>query len=509
VQTRRRRELGQIAVAGLVPLAIGLGISISVPHPSVVVLLGLAAGLLAIVSLFVNKRLEVSVVILALYLGLLEGPVKLGSGAGSAASAVRDVLIFAVALGAVLRLQAARQRIKFPPLSGWVFAFAALALAEGLNPKTAGIAKALGGYRQQLEWLPFFFFGYALIRSRERFRKLFLLLGVIALANGIVGSYQAGLGTAQLASWGPGYHELVFGGENGKGARVAISEGEAQVRPPALGTDAGFGGGVAVIALPATLALLVTGGFRRRWPVAILTLGALAAVTTGLGRLQVVGAVLSMVIFAALTFSFGGRISRSLAIMLGVIVLAIPAGAVLVTVLGGKTFSRYSSIAPGQIGSGTHDTKTGDLAQIPSQIARAPFGVGLGRLGAAAGFGGKVKEESLEKHSVGGETEYSFVLAELGLPGLLMWIALTIRMIVLMLGGLRHVVDPEIRIYLAALTSTFLAFTMIGFSGPTMESAAFGPFFWGTVGISAYWFVTMRKRVQPAPAAAALEPVAA
>src|SRR5262249_38998127 len=153
--------------------------------------------------LFTSKRLEVSVVILVLYLGLLEGPVKLGSGGGNAASATRDVLIFSVALGALLRLSFVRARIKLPPLSGWVIAFVALALAEAFNPKTAGLSKVLGGYRAQLEWVPFFFFGYALMRSKQRFRRLFLVLGVIALANGIVGTYQAGLGIEQLASWGP------------------------------------------------------------------------------------------------------------------------------------------------------------------------------------------------------------------------------------------------------------------------------------------------------------------
>jgi len=46
------------------------------------------------------------------------------------------------------------------------------------------VLKTLGGYRQELEWVPFFFFGYLFVRSKRRLRKLFLLLGVIALANG-------------------------------------------------------------------------------------------------------------------------------------------------------------------------------------------------------------------------------------------------------------------------------------------------------------------------------------
>src|SRR5205085_4095710 len=164
-------------------------------------------------------------------------------GGGEGISAVRDVLIFAIALGAILRIVVKRQPVKLPALSGWVFAFVALVLVEAFNPKTAGFLKVLGGYRQQLEWVPFFFFGYAIMRSRKRFRKLFLILGVITLANGVVATYQTHLTPAQLASWGPGYKTRVQGVEEEvaegaatkrKGGRVFVSEGKARVRPMAL-----------------------------------------------------------------------------------------------------------------------------------------------------------------------------------------------------------------------------------------------------------------------------------
>ena len=120
----------------------------------------------------------------------------------------------------------------------------ALVLAEAFNPHTLSLTKALGGFRQQLEWVPFFFLGYAVMRSKERFRKFFLLLGVIALANGVVSMYQTRLSPAQLASWGPGYREIVYG-TNGLGGRTYRAEGSAHVRPPGLGSDAGFIGAAA------------------------------------------------------------------------------------------------------------------------------------------------------------------------------------------------------------------------------------------------------------------------
>ncbi len=496
----RARERLLVGIGVAVPLVLALAISVEMPRPSVasvVLVAGLTLGALAVVALMVSERYAVTVTLVALYLGLLEGPVKLGTGAHAEASVIRDVLIFSIVLGAVLRLIVRRERVTLPPLSAWVLGFVALVLVEAFNPNTHGIVKILGGFRQQLEWVPFFFFGYAIMRSKERFRKLFLVLGVIALANGVVSIYQARLSPSQLASWGPGYRELVYGsveqgetsgraGRTGLSGRTFVSEGVARVRPMALGTDAGFGGGVGVVALPGLLALLAIGRGRRRWAVLLLCLGALAAVATGLGRLQVVGAVVAVLSFTLLSFSLGGRVSRPLLALLGVILVALPLGAVLVSAEGSGTFSRYAEIAPDRV-AGAKDKKTAEYTAIPNQIRAAPFGIGLGTVGSATGFGGKVSE-TVEGHGVGAATVWTFMLDELGLPGLLLWIAFTVRLLVLALPGLRRIPDFELRLDLAAVFSAFIALTIMGFSGSTMTSEALGPFFWFTAGIAAYWF---------------------
>jgi O-antigen ligase len=490
-----KRRLGDLLVIGLsalIPLVLGIGIAVQVSKPDYLLLIGIVAGALSVVALVLSPRYEVSLVLIVVYLGLLEGPAKLGIGGREATSVVRNILIFSVCLGVLLRLIVRKEKIRLPPLSAWVFAFVALVLVEALNPNTHGIVKALGGFRQQLQWVPFFFFGYVVFRSKDRFRKLFLLLGVIALANAVVNVYQTKIGPTGLASWGPGYRDLVFGTlEAGKAgglsARTFSVEGIARVRPPGLGSDAGFGGGIGTLALAGTLALLATGSLRRRWPVLILCVGALVAIATGLGRLQVVGAVFDVIAFAALSLSAGRRVTRTIAALLAVLVVAIPAGLLLVSVSAKGTFQRYESIAPGRIAGGNNDEKGSSLSHIPSTIAAAPFGVGLGTVGAAAGFGGK-QTELVNGHGVNAETQYNFITDELGLPGLVLWVALTGRLIVLALRRLRRVPDIELRLYLAAIVSTFIAFTLMGFGGPTMASPAFGPFFWLSAGIAAYWF---------------------
>lgn len=498
VAARRRRELLNTAAAAVGALAVGLILSIEEGNGSVALVLLAAVALLGLGALVTYPRLEVTVTVAALYLGLLEGPVKLGFGGHELVSVARDVVIFGVALGAILRIIARRESVRLPPLSAWVLAWWALVLVEAFNPNTHGITKALGGFRQQLEWTPFFFFGYALVRSKARLRKMFLILGVIALANGIVGTYQTGLQPSQLAAWGPGYRELVYGSTGGLSARTFGVEGESRVRPPALGTDAGGAGGWAVLALPGILALLAYARPRRRWPLLLLCFGALAGASTGEGRIQVVGAALAVLAFLLLSMSAGRQVLRPVVVLLGVLALAIPVGAVFVSAVGSRTFSRLSSLE--ELGSGSKDTKTGEIKHIPSLIAKAPFGVGLGTTGAATGFGGVAASERIEKTNAGAETEYNFVTAELGLPGLILWVGLTIRLLALALPAIGRVRDVETRLYLAAVFAVLIAMTMIGFSGPTMGSGAFGPFFWATAGIGAYWFAGAGREQRPAPA---------
>ncbi|HEV3283319.1 MAG TPA: hypothetical protein VG010_03880 [Solirubrobacteraceae bacterium] len=500
VLSRRVRELGVLGLSIAVPLVLGLAISVQFTEPSVVVLIAVALGAAGVIALLLSPRYEVTLAIVALYLGLLEGTAKLRFGSHELGSALRDLLIFAVSLGAFLRLIVSRQRLRLPPLSGWVIAFVALVLVEAFNPMTVNLTKALGGFRQQLEWIPFFFFGYAIMRSKDRFRKLFLVLGVVALANGLMSTYQTRLSPAQLASWGPGYRELVFG-SNGLGGRTFRSEGSSHVRPPGLGTDAGFAGGVGVVALAPTLALLAVGGMRRRWPLALLCLGAMLAVATGLGRLQVVGAVFAVLLFAVLSFTAGRSVTKPLAAVLGILVLAVPTAAIVTSIAGSGTFGRYASLDPTKLSS-NKDNKISSLRLIPGELEAAPLGVGLASVGAAGGFGGK-NTNLVNGHGVSAETQYNFISDELGLPGLLLWVALTIELLVLGLRGLPRIADVELRIYLSAVFATFIAFTFIGLSGPTMSSAAFGPFFWFTVGIAAYWFAgpgrVSRSDGSPAP----------
>ncbi|HEX3692391.1 MAG TPA: hypothetical protein VHU13_03520 [Solirubrobacteraceae bacterium] len=495
---RPPRELLLTGLASSLAAALALVVSLSVRTPNLGLSFAVAAGAIAVVALIAIPRLEVTVTVLVLYLGLFDGPVKLLS-ASQAASSVRDVLIGAICLGALARLSARHERLRLPPLTGWVLVFVALVLAEALNPSTHGIVKVIGGFRQQLEWVPFFFFGYALMRSRSRFRHLFAILGVLALANGVVSTYQTGLTPAQLASWGPGYAEHVHGGAGLTAQRYRASNGELVVRPPGLGSDSGFGGSVGLIALPGILVLLASGS--RRWRLLAIPLGAgaILAIATGLGRLQVVGAAIAVVLFALLCLSAGRRARAPLLAVLALLALAAPIGVVLASTESSGFFSRYASIAPGSVVTTSTSYKEESLALLPHYVARAPFGFGLATAGPAAGFGGNSKEQ-LEGHGVTAETQYNYVEDELGLPGLILWVALTLTLVALVAVRLPRVRDTGVRIELAAVFAVVFAYSVMGLRGAFMDSASGAPFFWFALGIAAYWLAGPGLR-QPAEGA--------
>ncbi len=520
VTSRRARERLLLCLTFLVPVVLALAISVQMPSPnvrSVLEVLVLTLGAIGVVVLVLSTRYAVTLTLLALYLGLLDGPIKLES-TSRLASGFRDVLIVAIGLGMIMRLGLKRERVTLPPLASWVLAFVAVVLVEALNPRTGGLLKAVGGYRQQLEFVPFFFFAYLIMRSKQRFRQLFLILGVIALANGVVGTVQSRLSPAQLARWGPGYNQRLSG--NG-GGRTFKSEGEAHPRPLALGSDSGFGGGVGVLAMPGLLALMMAGGGRRRWLVVLCALGALAGIATSASRTTVISCVVVLASYTALSLFVRLKLSRALVGLIVVAALAVTIGAVLVASVGGGIFKRQESLpsvvssqVPSVVGSQVGvssegeeeseaggDAKTKHLSEIPGDIEHEPLGLGLGTAGSVAGFGGKV-EKVIEEQKVSGGSAYNLLAVELGLPGLLLWLGLAINVFVLVATRLRRIVDPELRTYLVAVFASFIGVTVQGLAGPTLAVSPAGIYVWFVPGVIAYWLAGPGRRAM-APAVAA------
>lgn len=438
--------------------------------------------------LFLSERYEVTLAVLLLYLGLADGVVKLASGS-QLATLGRDVLLYAIVLGAVVRMIIRKTPIRLPPLSGFVLAWVAVCVVQLANPSNVSFLHAFVSLRQHLEFVPLFFFGYVVLRSERRLTGFLILFLLIAAVNGIVSVIQSGMSPHQLASWGPGYSRLELGSA-GSVPRTFVAGGHTRVRPPGLGGEDGFGGMLGLIAVPGAIALLSNG--RRspglRWLMAAGTVLATIAVVLSEVRLDVVGAALAILAFLALTAT--SRRGILVIVLTGLVAFS---GYFLISGLTATVGNRYASIAPSKVFGTAFTERKGTLATIPAYMGRYPLGAGLGSGGPAAGIsiGGSAASRALNA-----ESEFTFLLIEVGIPGLAVMLAFTL--VTIRVGvSLRRVEVQGLQRALMSLTGAVIAVTAAWLFAPVTSDSPSAPLIWLAGGCLAYWYQQMRARTVP------------
>ena len=477
-------------VAGLVLAAGTLGLvatskASAAAEPAVF----LAIPFLLLVSwMLLTSKPEFALAILLLYLGLLDGVLKLSVSAGNELPGLgRDALLYAIAIGMVVRGVVRREPLQVPPLTAWVVAWVAVVLVQVLNPDNGSVLHSVASVRQHLEFVPLFFIAYSIMRTRRRLRVFMMLLLVAAAVNGVVSLVQFNMSPDQLASWGPGYDDLI-NGKSSAAPRTAVgADGEQRTRPMALGSDMGFGGALGAIAIPAAFALLVgtSGGWRRLAPVAALGAGAALAVATSQSRSAVVAAVVGVIAFAALA-----TVSRqALKALAAVVVLGLASMFVITEIDDGGSFSRYESITPKRIFATTVKSREGSFQSIDDYLVSFPLGAGIGSVGPAAGVIDPPPFKGL-----GAENQLSFLIVEVGVPGLLLLIAFHARLVGLVVRRIRRLASGELRLLLAALSAPLFALLSLWVVGVNTTSTPSAPYLWFMAGILSYWLCGPGRR---------------
>jgi hypothetical protein len=444
--------------------------------------------------LFLSEHYELTLAVLLLYLGLLDGFLKLESGS-NLATLGRDAVLYAIVLGAVVRMILRKTPLIVPPFTGIVVVWVAVCVVQLANPADHSILHSIAALRQHLEFVPLFFFGYFVMRSERRLTVLFVLLVVVAAANGIASLAQWQLTPSQLSSWGPGYANLIHGVATSRG--FIDAKGIAHVRPPALGSDMGFGGVVGMLALPGMIALLINVRMLKRYAWFVLAASPLVilAVWTSQARVSVVGAVVALVALVLLTVT--SRRGLAIAVVIGLLGLA--ASLTVGVVSGGSgpgtgPVTRYQSITPSRVISTTIKYRQGTLALIPTYFTRYPLGAGIGSTGPAAGsgIGGTNSSSPLDA-----ESEFTFLLVETGIPGLLVMLGLTLTVVAIGVR-LRVTADTNLQRLLMALVAVLVAIAVLWIAGITTASTPSAPIFWLAAGTLAYWYGELRAgRLKP------------
>jgi hypothetical protein len=464
---------------GAVAAVLAFTASVATPSAKASVAVGLVALTFVTVWMATSRNLPLTLAALMLWLGLFDGFVRLKSGV-HAVTLLRDVLLYAIVVGWLVRAGSRSSAVRLPPLSGWVLAFVAVVFVQLFNPANASLGHALAAIRPHVEWVPLFFLGYLVMRTRRRLRIFLMLLLVITAINGAVATYQSGLSPDALAAWGPGYAERVFGTGDVSG-RVGFASNPVEtpfVRPFALGSDINFGGTFGVLALSAAMALFALSKDRRsQLVVGALAGGVVVAVATSQARSSVLAAVVAAVAFLALATVLG-RTARALRALVPFVALALLIGPLVASLSG---FNRYESITPNRVLATTYDYRKESFSKLPTYIADFPLGAGLGSVGPA-----KILEPR-DNEDLDAENELNFLVIELGVPGLLILTLFTVRVLGLAATGLRKVRDSELRLLLAAVAAPLFALLVGWIAGVATATSPGSPYFWFATGTLAYW----------------------
>ena len=470
---------------GLVTCALAVVASLQAADQSLTTLLGALGFSLVCGWLFVTEKYHYALLALMLYVALADGFLRLATG-HSELTLVRNLLLFCLVAGVVFRHLLRGGRIVLPPLSGWVLAFVAAALVQLFNPDSGTLLHSLAGLRQHLEWVPLFFFGYAVMRTTKRLRVFMLVLCIVTAVNGVVSYIQFQLPPAELTEWGAGYKERVIGTGDTVSRTFVDSGGVLRNRPTALGSDMGFGGILGLVAVPAAFALI---GLRtRHWRYALaaipLSVGVFVAVATSQARVAVIGAGLGLLAFLLLA-AFARRSMTAVMSVLAVAAIAFVVAVQLFEDVDEGLFERYKqiNITPSGLITETFAYREDTLELLPKYMADYPLGAGLGSEGPAStqpGGGPNARR-------LAGETQPSFLLLELGIPGLVIFLGLAGVLLARSLLAIPRLEDPEARILLSALVAGMIALLASGAVGAMTTAPPGAPFFWFAAGTLAYW----------------------
>ncbi|HZV73363.1 MAG TPA: hypothetical protein VFF79_06575 [Conexibacter sp.] len=498
----RRDAVGQ-AVAAVAVAAVAAALTLFVTSQRT--LSGAAAVLVVAGSLWLatTRRTAPALALLMVYLGALDGYVKLATGS-QYATFIRDVLLYAFVVGLLVRATAHRTRLPTPPLSGWALAFVVLVLVQLLNPQAGSLVHSLAGVRQHLEFVPLFFLTFAFVRTTKALRAFVILLAALAAANGAVGWVQFDETPQQLAAWGPGYAQRVLGQGNFQlsGRTFASQSGQNRTRPFGLGSDAGAGGVFGAFALGGILALASLFTRMRYLLLAVvLAIGASTAIITSQGRGVIVCSVIVVLAYGLLTATSQGRVTS----LLGLGLAAVVSFFVVQAIVGssGSSALRYQGLSPSTFVQ-TADTARGkSIARIPGNLVKYPLGAGLATAGPASGV---APGASKLTGAVDAESELSFLTIETGIPGMLVLTGFTISLILLGLRRCRHEPDREARLLLAAVIAPVAGILALFFPSALTASIPAGPYLWAAGGIVSYWLVARpaaRRRASQAAVASA------
>ena len=197
---------------------------------------------------------------------------------------------------------------------------------------------------------------------------------------------------------------------------------------------------------------------------------------------MLVGSVVALVAYIMFATTPRRLLPTLAAVLLGLGVI-VGVVAYISSVSGAGVFDRYATITPSKLASTTNQDRGESISAIPGLFVHYPLGDGLGSVGPASGFAGGGASGG------NGETEPGFLLSELGIPGLVVLYGFMLYLLFLGVTRIRQI-DPDTRIFVAALLAGLVAILVMGISTTTSATSPLSPYLWFAGGALSYWLTT-------------------
>ncbi|MBV8087527.1 MAG: hypothetical protein JO247_22180, partial [Chloroflexi bacterium] len=350
--------------------------------------------------------------------------------------------------------------------------------------------------RQHLAAVPLFFMAYHIFRTRGQMQRALAVIALISLALALIALMQY--------ARGPAWTAVVFPGADSVDQSTFFVAGQDVWRPP---STTGGGGGAATwmqVAFPAALAVCWPGMARLKSLVFWIP-GLIAMVVTlllssvrAMAGASLAEVALLIVLWQSTSGGLSARVKRLQFVGLAAIisVVALAGWRLGFSASSGIVAQRFAGL---QNPVAFYATQRGhNVLGILDTVSNFPLGAGLGRTGGAAAtfHAWQYTLAGLDTGTPNGETYFSAMIAETGIPGMLVIMVITGVFVVQGVGTVRRLQDPRLRLIAITLVALIAGIALTYWAGPSLYLPPLSIYFWFAAGL------ITRLRVAGEPAAA-------
>ncbi len=395
-----------------------------------------------------------------------------------ALTVARDVVMLVILVGWLMQriLRRSGDPLPRPPGRVLVSLFILNCLIQMANPYGLGLMSSLAGLKMHLSPLPLYLLGYDVFRRRGQVYSFFVFLTLLTAVAGLVSIVQYQQGPVWTYAHFPGSKEVI----SQNFATSQESQGASQssgFKPPGTTT---FGGGTGVyigFVVPLAMTLLLLRLGRQRALGRGLLIGIIFVFVVGLFLNGVRSALVEAISGAVLTgVLVGGWLRvRALTALLVCFVLGLGAWTLSQNLSGGSALERFASTFSDPVGA-LHQDRVTFFDQFGDIIFRAPLGVGMGRVGAAAGqFATEI--DNL-RYSFGSEAYLGCMVEETGIVGALLIFCVAVLFLLLGFAILQRLRESNDRFMAAAMLSVLAIIFANFFLTPVLLGPPGSVLFW-------------------------------